>query len=59
MLMEWQRGPADYYFVNRTQRVKIGNYRSPWETIYKGAAQGSIMEPFCFNVLCYVLIYFS
>ena len=33
------------YFVNRTQRVKIGTSRSPWETIYKGAAQGSIMRP--------------
>ena len=45
------------YFVNRTQRVKIGNYRSQWETIYKGAAQGSIMGPFCFNVLCIDLFF--
>ena len=43
------------YFVNRTQRVKIGNYRS--QIIYKGAAQGSIMGPFCFNVLCIDLFF--
>ena len=43
--------------MNRTQRVKIGNYRSQWETIYKGAAQGSIMGPFCFNVLCIDLFF--
>ena len=45
------------YFVNRTQRVKIGNSRSQWETIYEGAAQGSIMGPFCFNVLCIDLFF--
>ena len=43
--------------MNRTQRVKIGNYRSQWETIYKGAARGSIMGPFCFNVLCIDLFF--
>ena len=38
--------------MNKTQRVEIGNSRSQWETIYKGAPQGSIMGPFCFNVPC-------
>jgi hypothetical protein len=40
------------YFHNRSQRVKIGNCRSEWESISKGAAQGSMMGPFCYNVLC-------
>ena len=45
------------YFTNRSQRVKIGNSRSLWEHVVKGAAQGSLMGPFCYNVLCIDLFY--
>ena len=38
------------YFMNRKQRVKIGNTRSDWNAVTKGAAQGSIFGPFTFNV---------
>ena len=40
------------YFTNRSQRVNIGNSRSLWENVLKGAAQGSLVGPFCYNVLC-------
>ena len=39
-------------FHNRPQRVKIGNSLSLWENVSNGAAQGSLMGPFCYNVLC-------
>ena len=38
------------YYCHRWQRVKLGNYRSQWQSIYKGTAQGSIMGPVTFNM---------
>ena len=37
------------YLRNRLQRVKIGNYRSDWNTLIKGVPQGSILGPVLFN----------
>ena len=45
------------YFRDRYQRVKLGNSRSQWEPVLKGAAQGSLMGPFCYNVLCIDLFF--
>ncbi len=38
------------YFRNRKQRVKIGNNKSDWLNILKGAPQGSLFGPFAYNV---------
>ena len=38
------------YFSDRRQLVKIGNHKGEWNTISKGAPQGSILGPFMFNV---------
>ena len=38
------------YYCHRWQRVKLGKYRSQWQSIYKGTAQGSIMGPVTFNM---------
>jgi hypothetical protein len=45
------------YFTNRQQRVKIGSQRSEWTPITQGAAQGSILGPFVFNVLINDLLF--
>ena len=45
------------YLRDRYQRVKLGNSRSQWEPVLKGAAQGSLMGPFCYNVLCIHLFF--
>ncbi len=38
------------YFMERQQRIKIGNDRSDWQVISKGAAQGSLIGPLAFNM---------
>ena len=38
------------YFYERLQRVKLGNERSEWCVITKGAPQGSLIGPFAFNI---------
>ena len=38
------------YFRCRKQRVKIGNLKSDWLNILKGAPQGSLFGPFAYNV---------
>ena len=38
------------YFMERKQRVKLANVKSNWMTVMKGAPQGSLMGPFCYNV---------
>ena len=38
------------YFTNRKQRVKLGDIKSDWEPIFKGAPQGSLFGPFMYNV---------
>ncbi len=38
------------YLENRTQRVKIGNFRSTSGTLAKGVPQGSILGPKIFNI---------
>jgi hypothetical protein len=37
------------YLRDRSQRVKIGNHRSEWNTLVKGVPQGSILGPVLFN----------
>ena len=39
------------YFMDRCQCVKITNVHSNFQTVCKGAAQGSMFGPFTFNVL--------
>ncbi len=41
---------CQFYFTERQQKVRIGNHRSSWLTIMKGAPQGSVMGPFLFKV---------
>lgn len=38
------------YFQGRKQRVKIGNEKSDWIELVKGAPQGSLMGPFAYNI---------
>ncbi len=38
------------YFTNRKQRVKVGNCKSEWLSIEKGALQGSVFIPYLFNL---------
>ena len=38
------------YFRSRKQRVKIGNTKSEWLNVLKGAPQGSLFGPFAYNV---------
>ena len=38
------------YFTGRKQRVRLGGHKSEWLTISKGPPQGSIFEPFVFNL---------
>ena len=38
------------YFTNRKQRVKLGDIKSDWQPIFKGAPQGSLFGPFMYNV---------
>ena len=45
------------YFRNRKQRVKIGNQKSMWKLVNKGAAQGSQIGPFAFNIYSNDLLY--
>jgi hypothetical protein len=45
------------YFTNRYQRVKIGDVRSDWLNLTKGAPQGSIFGPFIYNLHSNDLLY--
>ena len=45
------------YFTNRQQCVRIGDTRSHWLNLKKGAPQGSLMGPFIYNVLSNDLLY--
>ena len=45
------------YYFGRKQCVKIGETRSEWLTISKGAAQGSHMGPLCYNIFSNDLLY--
>ena len=38
------------YLNDRQQRVRVNNNFSSWEKIIAGAAQGSILGPFLFNI---------
>ena len=38
------------YFSHRKQRVKLGQNKSEWAQLLKGAPQGSLFGPFMFNV---------
>ena len=38
------------YFRGLKQRVKVGNVKSNWKSLTKGAPQGSLMGPFTYNV---------
>jgi len=48
------------YFTGRKQRVKLAHTKGNWLDISKGAPQGSLMGPFCYNIhsndLLYLLI---
>ncbi len=45
------------YFTNRRQRVKLGDVRSDWLNLTKGAPQGSIFGPFSYNIFSNDLLY--
>ena len=45
------------YFTNRQQRVKIGDARSQWLNIQRGAPQGSLMGTFIYNILTNDMLY--
>ena len=45
------------YFTNRKQRVKVGNARSDWLSLLKGAPHGSLIGPFVYNVLSNDLLF--
>ena len=45
------------YFTNRQQRVKIGDARSQWLNIQRGATQGSLTGTFIYNILTNDLLY--
>ena len=38
------------YFQDRKQRVKLGNNKSDWLYLHKGAPQGSLFGPFMYNI---------
>ena len=38
------------YLSNRSQRVKVGNAKSGWESTVKGFPQGSGLGPLLFNI---------
>ena len=38
------------YYMDRKQRVKLGNIKSEWKNVYKGAAQEPLMGPQSYNM---------
>ena len=44
------------YLSNRKQRVKLKDSKSSWSTIRRGIPQGSIIGPFLFNMISFVLL---
>ena len=45
------------YFINRLQRVKIGNVKSGWMGLEKGAPRGSMFDPLAYNLYSKDLLY--
>ena len=46
------------YLTNRKQCVKLGNFKSYFQTILKGMSQGSILGPVLFNIFIYDIFHF-